>query len=98
MIHRDIKTRNILVMDNGLLKLADFGVARKMERGEDFARTSVGTPYYLSPEAINFGKCDNKSDVWSLGCVMFELCSRQKPFDGKSIGELMKCITDSDCK
>ena len=49
IIHRDIKSRNILVKENGLLKFADFGVAKKLEKGEDFARTSVGTPCYLSP-------------------------------------------------
>jgi serine/threonine protein kinase len=49
IIHRDVKTRNILVMEDGLLKFTDFGVARKLNHIEDFAKTSVGTPYYLSP-------------------------------------------------
>lgn len=49
IIHRDIKTMNVLVMANGQLKLADFGLAKKMNQEEDFAKSSVGTPYYLSP-------------------------------------------------
>lgn len=49
VLHRDIKAKNVLVMDNGLLKIADFGTARQLSKYEDFAITSVGTPYYLSP-------------------------------------------------
>ena len=71
-----------MVKHNGLLKMADFGVARKLDKGEDFARTSVGTPYYLSPESINLGKYDSKTDIWSLGCVLYEICKKEKPFQG----------------
>lgn len=75
-----------------MIKLADFGVARKLEKNEDFAKTTVGTPYYISPEAIDLGKYNNKSDVWALGCLIYELCARQRPFEGSSIGDLMNSI------
>ena len=79
-----MKTINILVMEDGILKLADFGIAKKMKREDPFTKTSVGTPYYLSPESINGGFFTNKSDVWALGCLIFELCTKQKPFKGTS--------------
>ena len=97
IIHRDIKSNNILLMENGLIKLSDFGIARKLAKNEQFAGTSVGTPCYLSPEIINLGKYDQKTDIWGLGCVMFEICTGNKPFYGKTLKELIKNITDNDC-
>ena len=72
-------------MQNGLLKLGDFGTCRQLLKNEEFAMTSVGTPFYLSPEAVGLSKYNNKSDVWGLGCVMFELCTGRKPFQGVSL-------------
>lgn len=83
-------------MENGLLKLADFGTARQLLKHEDFAMTSVGTPYYLSPEAVGLSRYNNKSDVWGLGCIMFELCTGTKPFLGKSLNDLIKQILNED--
>ena len=84
-------------MEDGLLKFTDFGVARKLNYIEDFAKTSVGTPYYLSPQAINLGIYTNKSDVWGLGCVMYEICTGKKPFEGESLGALMDKIMNIEC-
>jgi NIMA (never in mitosis gene a)-related kinase len=81
IIHRDIKLQNILVMQNGLLKLADFGISRKLDK-EEYAKTSLGTPCYLSPEMIEHSKYDYKADIWTLGCSLSELCSGRKPFKG----------------
>lgn len=79
-------------MENGLLKLGDFGTARQLQRHEDFANTAVGTPFYLSPEAVGLSKYNSKSDVWGLGCVMYELCTGQKPFMGSSLNDLIRQI------
>jgi NIMA (never in mitosis gene a)-related kinase len=92
LIHRDIKTINVLVMDNGLIKLSDFGLGKKMNGEEDFAKSTVGTPYYLSPETVNAGRFNIKSDVWGLGCLMYELCTGEKPFKGTAYGEIFNNI------
>jgi NIMA (never in mitosis gene a)-related kinase len=86
---------NVLVMHNGQLKLADFGLAKKMNQEEDFAKSSVGTPYYLSPEAVSLGRYNSKSDVWAFGCLLFELCTGEKPFQGNAIGEIIDSIVNS---
>jgi NIMA (never in mitosis gene a)-related kinase len=96
ILHRDIKTKNILVMGNGLLKIADFGTARQLKKNEEFAMTSVGTPYYLSPEAVKGPKYNSKSDIWGLGCIMFELCTGKKPFQGSNLNDLIKEILSSE--
>jgi serine/threonine protein kinase len=72
-------------MENGLVKLSDFGLAKKMKNEEDFAKSTVGTPYYLSPETITLSRFNTKSDVWGLGCLLYELCTGEKPFKGNAI-------------
>ena len=62
------------------MKIADFGTSKQLIKSEDFAMTAVGTPYYLSPEAVGSSKYNSKSDVWGLGCIMFELSTGKKPF------------------
>lgn len=82
-------------MENGLIKITDFGTARQLMRHEEYAMTSVGTPYYLSPEAVKCSKYNNKSDIWGLGCIMFELCTGKKPFTGGSLNDIIKQILTS---
>ena len=62
---------NVLVMENGQLKLSDFGLAKKVKGENDFTKSTVGTPYYLSPETLNNSRCSIKSDVWGLGCLVY---------------------------
>ena len=57
------------------LKLGDFGIARALDSSVDMARTCIGTPYYLSPEICEAKPYNSRSDVWSLGCVLYEMCS-----------------------
>jgi NIMA (never in mitosis gene a)-related kinase len=83
-------------MANGLLKIADFGTARQLKKNEEFAMTSVGTPYYLSPEAVKGPKYNSKSDIWGLGCIMFELCTGKRPFMGTNLNDLIKQILSSE--
>ena len=71
MLHRDIKGQNIFLKQNGMIKLGDFGIARVLSNTIDKARTMVGTPYYLSPEIIENKPYNFKSDVWSVGVLLY---------------------------
>ncbi|XP_039329254.1 serine/threonine-protein kinase Nek5 isoform X2 [Saimiri boliviensis] len=90
ILHRDIKTQNIFLSKNGMIaKLGDFGIARVLNNSMEFARTCVGTPYYLSPEICQNEPYNNKTDIWSLGCVLYELCTLKHPFEGSNLQQLV---------
>ncbi|NWI44801.1 NEK5 kinase, partial [Picathartes gymnocephalus] len=93
ILHRDVKAQNIFLSNNGkVAKLGDFGIARQLTSTTEFAHTCVGTPYYLSPEICENRPYNNKTDIWSLGCVLYELCALKHPvstFQGNSLHELV---------
>lgn len=90
ILHRDIKTQNIFLSKNGsVAKLGDFGIARILSNSMELARTCVGTPYYLSPEICQNKPYNNKTDIWSLGCVLYELCTLRHPFEGNNLHQLV---------
>uniref|UniRef100_A0A8C4RYN9 non-specific serine/threonine protein kinase n=1 Tax=Erpetoichthys calabaricus TaxID=27687 RepID=A0A8C4RYN9_ERPCA len=90
VLHRDIKSQNIFLANNGSkVKLGDFGIARMLNNTMELARTCVGTPYYLSPEICESKPYNNKTDVWSLGCVLYELCTLKHPFEGNNLRHLI---------
>ena len=91
ILHRDLKPDNIFLGDDNLVKLGDFGLSKLMQ-SHDFASTYVGTPYYMSPEILASERYTLQSDIWSLGCIMYELCSRVPPFNGNSYLELVQRI------
>jgi serine/threonine protein kinase len=80
IIHRDLKPANILIFSDGNLKLGDLGLGRYMSDETFKAFSKVGTPLYMSPEVITSDGYDFKSDVWSLGCVIYELITFKSPF------------------
>lgn len=93
ILHRDIKTGNIFVTANlVVLKLGDFGVAKVLERTGQMARTCVGTPGYLSPEICGNRQYNSKSDIWSLGCVLYQLMTLRPPFTGRNMNQLLISI------
>ncbi|KAL4609074.1 serine/threonine-protein kinase Nek5 [Arapaima gigas] len=93
VLHRDIKSQNIFLTNNGMkAKLGDFGIARMLNNTMELARTCVGTPYYLSPEICENRPYNNKTDIWSLGCVLYELCTLRHPFEGSSLKQLVMKI------
>ena len=85
IIHRDLKSGNIFLMKSGLVKLGDFGISKGFERTMDKARTMVGTPYYLSPEIIDNKPYDTKTDIWSLGVLLYEMMTFKMPFNANSL-------------
>ncbi|KAF6376549.1 NIMA related kinase 5 [Rhinolophus ferrumequinum] len=90
ILHRDIKTQNIFLSKNGMVaKLGDFGIAKVLNNSMELARTCVGTPYYLSPEICQNKPYNNKTDIWSLGCVLYELCTLKHPFEGNNLHQLV---------
>ncbi|XDV31838.1 hypothetical protein PO909_002787 [Leuciscus waleckii] len=84
VLHRDLKSKNIFLTDSGTVKVGDFGSACTLNSAKAFAQTYVGTPYYVSPEIWDNKPYNNKSDVWSLGCVLYELCTLHHPFQARS--------------
>ncbi|KAM9468979.1 serine/threonine-protein kinase Nek3 [Clarias gariepinus] len=84
VLHRDLKSKNIFLTDHGTLKLGDFGSACVLNSAKGYAQTYVGTPYYVSPEIWDNQPYNNKSDIWSLGCVLYELCTLRHPFEARS--------------
>lgn len=85
VLHRDLKSGNIFLTSNGIVKLGDFGIAKVLSNTVEKAVTIVGTPYYLSPEIINNKPYSFKSDLWSLGVLLYEMCALKPPFNGANI-------------
>ncbi|KAJ3354275.1 G2-specific serine/threonine protein kinase [Allomyces javanicus] len=90
ILHRDIKPDNVFLDAENNVKLGDFGLSTQVHGGggQAFARTFVGTPFYMSPELVNETSYDEKSDIWSLGCLIYELCALEPPFRGTSHRQL----------
>lgn len=85
IIHRDIKGQNIFITKGNTLKLGDFGIAKILNKTMEKAKTVVGTPYYLSPEIIESKPYSNKSDIWSMGVLLYEMCALKPPFNANSL-------------
>lgn len=92
ILHRDVKTQNVFLTNENLIKLGDFGIARTLANTYDQAQTFVGTPYYLSPELILERPYDHRSDVWALGVVLYELLALKHPFNAKDMKGLLQRI------
>ncbi|XP_040196273.1 serine/threonine-protein kinase Nek3-like isoform X1 [Rana temporaria] len=84
VLHRDIKSKNIFLTQSRTIKLGDFGSARILSSPMAHACTYVGTPYYVPPEIWENIPYNNKSDIWSLGCVLYEICTLKHPFQAGS--------------
>ena len=94
ILHRDIKSQNIFLTKNLDIKIGDLGVSKKLIQ-TNFAKTFIGTPYYLSPEICMEKPYNDKSDVWAIGCILYELCTFNYPFNAKSQGALLLKILNS---
>jgi CHASE2 domain-containing sensor protein/predicted Ser/Thr protein kinase len=96
IVHRDIKPGNIMLLEDFHVKVMDFGIARLDTTSLTKSNVALGTPHYISPEQLEGKPADKRSDLFSLGVVLYELLTRQKPFQGESISSLMYRILNYD--
>eukprot|EP00931_Biecheleriopsis_adriatica_P091734 TRINITY_DN65614_c0_g1_i1.p1 TRINITY_DN65614_c0_g1~~TRINITY_DN65614_c0_g1_i1.p1 ORF type:complete len:531 (+),score=117.88 TRINITY_DN65614_c0_g1_i1:25-1593(+) len=92
VMHRDLKCSNVFLVGDGTLKLGDFGISRVFEGSKDAAITLVGTPYYMSPEVCSSEAYSYKADIWSLGCILYELCALKHAFQHETLQGLVHNI------
>ena len=90
ILHRDMKSANVFLFSNGCAKLGDLNVSKVARRGLGYTQT--GTPYYASPEVWKDKPYDHKSDVWSLGCVLYEMITLRPPFRAKDMEGLFNKV------
>jgi serine/threonine-protein kinase len=86
IVHRDLKPQNILINDNGLVKIVDFGLAAAMSHTDSRLTASgvlMGTPLYMAPEQVQGGEIDARTDIYSLGVIMYEMFTGRPPYLGK---------------
>uniref|UniRef100_A0A8C5R3X8 non-specific serine/threonine protein kinase n=1 Tax=Leptobrachium leishanense TaxID=445787 RepID=A0A8C5R3X8_9ANUR len=93
VLHRDLKTKN-LFLKNGTVKIGDFGVSRILSLPTDLATSFTGTPHYMSPETFSNSGYNAKSDVWSLGCILYEICSFRYAFEASNWIKLVSLIVE----
>ena len=95
ILHRDLKSQNVFLTRNNTLKLGDFGISTVLTSVNNFALSVQGTPYYMSPEICQSKPYNYTSDVWSLGCILYELCTLQHAFSGENLlGLVFKIVQD----
>ncbi|MFH0931287.1 MAG: serine/threonine-protein kinase [Candidatus Zixiibacteriota bacterium] len=92
IVHRDIKPANIMILDNFDIKVMDFGIARFGGSSMTQTGLAMGTPSYIAPEVVQGKRADKRSDIFSLGVVLYEILTSQKPFKGESISALIYSI------
>eukprot|EP00927_Polykrikos_kofoidii_P038724 TRINITY_DN33146_c0_g1_i1.p1 TRINITY_DN33146_c0_g1~~TRINITY_DN33146_c0_g1_i1.p1 ORF type:complete len:362 (-),score=56.99 TRINITY_DN33146_c0_g1_i1:220-1305(-) len=93
VLHRDLKSQNLFITAGGRLRIGDFGIAKVLDNTGAFAKTRIGTPYYLSPEICQERPYSWSSDIWALGCILYEMGALRVPFDAPNIRALVTKIT-----
>ncbi|XP_043575529.1 serine/threonine-protein kinase Nek11 isoform X1 [Chiloscyllium plagiosum] len=95
ILHRDLKSSNIFLKNN-LVKIGDFGVSRLLMGSCDLATTFTGTPYYMSPEVLSHQGYNSKSDIWSLACILYEVCCLDHAFTGHNFMSVILKIVEGE--
>ena len=96
LLHRDIKPDNVFLTDSGYIKLGDFGVSSILKSTKARASTAIGTPEYMSPEVLSSKPYNAKSDIWSLGVLLYKMAMLEQPFKADSIPDLREVVLN--CK
>ncbi len=96
VVHRDVKPANIMLLKSGAPKVTDFGIARAMASSKTKTGVVKGTPFYMSPEQIMGKKVDGRSDIFSLGVVLYELLTGVQPFRAEDLTALIYKITTEE--
>jgi len=96
IVHRDVKPANIMLQDDFHVKVMDFGIARLETTSLTKSNVTLGTPQYISPEQLEGRQADKRSDIFSLGAVLYEMLTRRKPFEGENISSLMYRVLNHD--
>lgn len=94
ILHRDLKTQNVFLTRTNIIKVGDLGIARVLEHQGDMASTLIGTPYYMSPELFSNQPYNYKSDVWALGCCVYEMATLKHAFNAKDMNSLVYRIIE----
>ena len=92
VLHRDLKTANIFLTKENMVKVGDFGISKMLSTHRGGAHTVLGTPYYISPEMCEGKVYDEKSDIWAVGCILYEMACLQKTFEGSNLPALVNKI------
>jgi NIMA (never in mitosis gene a)-related kinase len=93
VLHRDLKSQNLFLTASGRMRIGDFGISKVLDSTAAFAKTTIGTPYYLSPEICQERPYSWSSDVWAMGCILYEMAALRVPFDAPNIRALVSKIT-----
>jgi serine/threonine-protein kinase len=98
VVHRDIKPSNLMITADGRVKIADFGIARVADQTSDLTMTGsvVGSPHYMSPEQIRGEELDGRTDIFSLGVLLYEILCRRRPFEGETLTTLVYQILNQE--
>ncbi|KFP42989.1 Serine/threonine-protein kinase Nek4, partial [Chlamydotis macqueenii] len=94
ILHRDLKTQNVFLTRTNIIKVGDLGIARVLENQYDMASTLIGTPYYMSPELFSNKPYNYKSDVWALGCCVYEMATLKHAFNARDMNSLVYRIIE----
>ncbi|XP_070558471.1 serine/threonine-protein kinase Nek4-like isoform X2 [Ptychodera flava] len=89
ILHRDLKTQNIFLTKSKIIKVGDLGIAKVLDGHNDMATTLIGTPYYMSPELFSNKPYNHKSDVWALGCCVYEMSTLKHAFNARDMNSLV---------
>ena len=95
IIHRDIKSKNVLFCENYEILIGDFGVSKILPPTKIHTNTQIGTPYYLSPEMVKGGRYTVATDIWAIGCVLYELMFGSVPYQANNIYQLYMKIKNN---
>ena len=100
ILHRDLKPANVMIDERGRVKLLDFGVARLLP-GTEFTTEGLtstgrilGTPYYMSPEQVHGKETDARSDLFSVGVILYEMATGVRPFEARSLAGVLNAVTE----